>query len=247
MEDEGVQKTIRSIEALGIPVVVLKGNTCFDSPDLSTISNEIRILGNVFGKEEKAGEVADYLESQTQLVFERTKDIPDSEKPTVLVFGASPTSRSAGGAGTVKGTDTIESYFIEMIVHAKNAYQDKGSPTISAEQFLALGPDIVILGTANGYHPAEELYSAPYYQNVGDLSAVKNRRVYALPYTSCNCARRLEYPIDVMVIAKAAYPEKFEDIDFGEWLLDFYKNVYGVDDETAKALRSAQWMDWTVK
>jgi len=49
------------------------------------------------------------------------------------------------------------------------------------------------------------------------------------------------------VIAKAAYPGRFADIDLGEWLLDFYKNVYGVDDGTAKALRSAQWMDWCVE
>ncbi len=247
MEDEGVQKTISTIEALGIPVVVLKGPPCFDEPDLSTISDEIRIIGQVFGKEERAEELADYLESQTQEIFERTKDIPEPEQPTVLIFGASPTSRQSGGAGSVKGTDTIESYFIEEIVHAKNAFQEAGSPTISAEQLLALDPNAIVLGTANGYHPPEELYSVPYYQNVAELSAVKNHRVYSFPWEPCNCAKRLEYPIDVMVIAKTAYPDRFEDIDLGEWLLLFYKKVYGVDDDTARALRSAQWMDWTVE
>jgi iron complex transport system substrate-binding protein len=246
MEDEGVQKTIRTIESLGTPVVVLKGPPCFDEPDLSTISDEIRIIGAVFGKEKQAGELAEYLESQTRLVFERTKDIPDAERPTVLVFGASPTARKAGGAGNVRGTDTIESYFVEEIVHAKNAFRNTGSPMISAEQLLALDPDAVVLNTWNGYHPPEELYSAPYYQNVGELSAVKNRRVYALPWTPCY-SNRLEYPTHVMVIAKAAYPERFADVDLGEWLLDFYKNVYDVDDETAKTLRTAQWMDWCVE
>ena len=245
MEDEGVQKMIRTVESLGIPLVVLKGPRCFDEPDISTISDEIRILGAVFGKEQKASELAEYLESQTQMIFERTKDIPDSERPTVIVFGASPTSRQAGGAGMVRGTDMIESYFIEEIVHAKNAFRNAGRPTISAEQLLALDPDAIVLDTCMGYHPPEELYSAPYYQNVGELSAIKNHRVYALPWT-CRSTKRLEYPIHVMVIAKAAYPERFADIDLGEWLLDYYKNVYGVDDETAKALRSAQWMDWCV-
>jgi len=50
-----------------------------------------------------------------------------------------------------------------------------------------------------------------------------------------------------MVIAKAAYPERFEDVDLGEWLLDFYMNVYNVDRETAVELRSAQWMDWVLE
>ena len=68
----------------------------------------------------------------------------------------------------------------------------------------------------------------------------------SLPWTPYY-SNRLEYPIDVMVIAKAAYPERFDDIDLAEWLLDFYKNVYGVDDDTAKTLRSAQWMDWCME
>ncbi|CCK81334.1 hypothetical protein [Desulfobacula toluolica] len=38
-----------------------------------------------------------------------------------------------------------------------------------------------------------------------------------------------------------------KDITFAAWLLDFCKNVYGVDNETAKKLRSVQWMDWTLE
>ncbi|MDD3042413.1 MAG: ABC transporter substrate-binding protein [Methanosarcinaceae archaeon] len=244
-----VQKTVTTIEGLGIPVVVLKAPSCFDEPDLSTISDEIRVLGAVFGKEKRAGELADYLESRTQVIFERTKDIPEAERPNVLVFGAWPANRkSGGGVGDVEGTDTIDSYFIEEIVHAKNVYRGTGGMVpVSAEQLLTLDPDVILLTTAYGYHPAEELYSAPNYQIVSELSAVKNRRVFSFPFEPPNCAKRHEYPIDVMVIAKAAYPDRFADIDLGEWLLDYYKSVYGVDDETARALRSAQWMDWTVE
>ncbi|MCP1715612.1 iron complex transport system substrate-binding protein [Methanocalculus alkaliphilus] len=246
-DDEGVIMTIQTIESLGYPLIVIYGPPAFDNPDLTKVSEEIKIIGEVFGKEAEAEVLANYLESQTHIVYDRTKNIPDAEKPTVLAFGASPNARNAGGAGNVKGTNTFESYFIEDIVHAKNAFQNPGSPTISAEQLLALDPDVIVLGTANGYHPPEELYSAPYYQNVAELQAVKNQRVYALPWTPCNCAKRLEYPIDIMVFAKAAYPDLFEDIILSEWLLDFYKNVYGVDHDTAIALRSAQWMDWCVE
>jgi iron complex transport system substrate-binding protein len=68
----------------------------------------------------------------------------------------------------------------------------------------------------------------------------------ALPWTPWNCEKRLEYPIDAMVIAKAAYPEIFADIDLADWLLDFYQGLYGVDRKTAKKIRAAQWMDWAV-
>lgn len=206
------------------------------------------IIGQVFGKEADASKLAGYLEEQVCFIDERTRDIPLDERPRVLILGLSPTARNAGGAGQVFGLDTIESYFIEEIAHAQNAFAEPGYfKTVSAEQILSIDPDVIVLCTANGYHPPEELYSAPYYRNLQELKAVKNRQVVAWPWTPCNCAKRLEYPIDVMVIAKAAYPERFADIELSEWLLDFYKNVYGVDDDTAQALRSAQWMDWCVE
>jgi iron complex transport system substrate-binding protein len=50
-----------------------------------------------------------------------------------------------------------------------------------------------------------------------------------------------------MVIAKAAYPERFSDIDLNEWLLTFYQNLYSVDRQTAEGLREIQWMDWVAE
>lgn len=246
--DENAQKTISSFASLGIPLIVLYAHN-FDEEehkDISTISDEIRIIGGVFGKEDKADDLAEYLESQVDLVNDRTKDIAEEQKPRVLILGLSPSARKEGGAGQVFGLDTIESSFIEEIVHAQNSFQDPGYfKTLNAEQLLALDPDSIVLCTASGYHPPSELYEAPYYQNLQEMRAVKDRNVTALPWSPCNCAKRLEYPIDVMVIAKAAYPDRFQDIELEQWLLDFYQNVYGVDQDTAKKLRSAQWMDWT--
>ncbi|MDD2835894.1 MAG: ABC transporter substrate-binding protein [Methanothrix sp.] len=248
--DESAQKTISSFESLGIPLIVLYAHNFNEEnqKDISTISDEIKIIGSVFGKENKTSDLARYLESQVDLIDERTKDIADLQKPRVLILGLSPSARKEGGAGQVFGLDTIESFFIEGIVHAKNAFQDPGYfKTLNAEQLLALDPDSIVLCTASGYHPPRELYEAPYYQNLQEMRAINDRNVTALPWSPCNCAKRLEYPIDVMVIAKAAYPDRFSDIDLGEWLLDFYKNIYGANKDTAKAMRSAQWMDWTVK
>jgi len=248
VKDENLQKTISMIESLDIPVVVLYGPDCYPEPDMSTISDEIIIIGQVFNREEDAKVLADYIEGQVELIKGRTEDIPDSERPDVLMLGLSPSARNEGGAGVVFGTDTIESFFIEDLAGAKNAFQDSGYfKTVSAEHLLALNPDVIVLCTAAGYHPPREIYEASYYQNLQELDAIKNQRVTALPWTPWNCAKRLEYPIDVMVTAKAAYPERFGDVDLGEWLLDFYMNVYNVDRETAIGIRSAQWMNWTVE
>ncbi|WP_300673348.1 ABC transporter substrate-binding protein [Desulfoluna sp.] len=246
--DETATKTIEMVEALGFPVVVIHGTNCGKAPSVSGISEEIRIVGEVFNKRAKAFELAGYLQAQVAMIQERTQSIPEEEKPTTLVFGPSPRARKAGGAGQVFGLNTIEAHFVEEIVHARNAFRESGYfKKINAEQLLALNPDVIVLCTASGYHPPRELYEAPYYQNLQDLSAVKNRRVAALPWSPCNCSKRLEYPIDAMVIAKASYPKRFQDVNLADWLLDFYQHVYGVDTETAQGLRSAQWMDWTLK
>ncbi|MDD4498349.1 MAG: ABC transporter substrate-binding protein [Methanosarcinaceae archaeon] len=248
-DNANAQKTIDMIESLGIPLVVLYSPSCYNDPSLSQISNEIEIIGDVFGKKEEAAEIASYLESQVALVEERTSGIPEEEKPSVLMFGLSPTHRAQGGAGVVYGLGTMESYMIEGAVNAKNAYQvEVGTlQIVNTEQVLALDPDVIVLCTAWGYHSPGELAEATYYESLRELSAVKNGRVMSLPWTPCNCVKRLEYPIDLMVIAKAAYPESFEDINLGDWLLEFYQNVYGVDRDTAEKLRTAQWMDWCVE
>ena len=245
-DEDSMKKAIDSMESLGIPLVVTYGPNTADEPKMEMLSDEIRIIGKVFGKEEEANRLADYLESETNVVRERTADIPENEKPRVLLFGLSPRTRGQGAAGDALGLNTIESYFLEEIVNAKNAFQEPGSfEIISAERVLSLNPDVIVLPTDWGYHPPRELYEAPYYQMLQELDAVKNKRVMALPWSPSNCDKRLEYPIDVMVMAKAAYPERFSDIDLDEWLLDFYKNVYGVNSTTAEGLRSVQWMDWT--
>lgn len=242
---EKIEKTIASIESLGIPLIVLVGPPFQEQPTVDRIGDEIRLVGEVFSREEDAGDIASYLESQIDEIRKRTKDIPEDEKVRMMQLGLSPRAREGGGAGMAWGLDTIESYFIENIANAKNAYDGTGAfVVVSTEQILNMDPDVIVLPTAQGYHPASELYTAPYYQNLQELSAVKNGRVYALPWTPYNWAKRLEYPIEAMIIAKAAYPERFADINVAEWSLDFYQQVYGVDEATARELRSVQWLDW---
>lgn len=247
-DSEILKRKMKMIEAMGIPLVVLNGPPTFSNPTVEHISEEIRIVGEVFGKKEEAVKLAQYLESIIDMIRTRTAGITEKQRPSVLLFGLSPKARGEGGAGTVHGKDTIESYFIEGVVKGHNAFKGAGSfSVINAEHLFTMDPDVIILPTAWGYHPPKELYTAPYYKKLASLSAIKNRRVVALPWTPCNCAKRIEYPIEVMVMAKATHPELFEDIVFNEWVLDFYKNVYHVDNSTAKGLRSTQWLDWTVE
>lgn len=163
-DDERAQKTVRTIESLGIPLVVLYSPNCYENSDPTAISDEISIVGEVFGKEEEANRLVSCLESRQELIKERTRSILDKEKPDVLVFGLSPMHRTQTSAGIAWGLKTTESYMVEDVVNAKNAFRsDMGSfEVVSTEQVLAMDPDVIVLGTAAHYAPPEELYEASY-------------------------------------------------------------------------------------
>ncbi len=243
-----LNKTINLLDNLGIPLVVLHGPNSTPNPGIASISREIMILGRIFQKEAQAQTLANYLESCVAIVQSRTADIQPERRKRLLLLGLSPKARSQGGAGHVKGVDTLQTYFLEQVIRADNAFTGPGAwNVLNTEQLLALDPDMIVLVTAWGYHPPEELYHAPYYEGLQEMRAVRNKAVVALPWTPCNCEKRLEYPIDIMVMAMAAYPERFKDIHLDQWLLEFYQNVYKVDRQTARHLMSCQWMEWVLK
>lgn len=245
---ESVEKTIGTIEALGIPLVVIFSPNYYNKAELSSMREEMRVLGDIFGQREKALKLFDYLDATEKMIRKRTASIKEKNKVSMLYLGLNPNVRKKGAAGSVSGVNTPESYIIEGIANAKNAFTGKGSGVImSAEQLYSLNPDVIVLPTSNGYHPPRELYESPDFQILQELKAVKNKRVYAMPWSPMNCARRVEYPIDMLIIAKAAYPDKFKDIKVHTFVLQFYKDVYNVSDKDAVALRSEQILDWTVE
>lgn len=241
-----MEKTFNIIEALDIPLFVLFSPSYYKNSDLKSMQEEIRLLAKIFKKEKEGKKLNLYLSSIEDMIKERTKNI--TQKTNILYIGLNKNIRKQGAAASVWGVDTAESYIIEKIANAKNAYQKKGTNIIlSAEQINAINPDVIILPTSNGYHPPKELIDSKYFENLSELKAVKEKKVYAMPWSPMNCARRLEYPLDLLIIAKAAYPEKFKDIKIHQFALELYKTLYNVDENTAKALRSEQILDWTLE
>ena len=242
---DAVEKTIATIEALGIPLAVIYAPR---GAEIATMQEEMRVLGEIFGQKDKALKLFEYLDKTQKLVQERTANLKEDQKVSMLYMGLNPNIRKNGGVASAYGVNTPESFIIENIAGAKNAFRGDGSNVIlSTEQLYAIDPDVIVLPTSNGYHPASELLNSADFEKLEELKAIKNKRVYAMPWSPMNCARRVEYPIDILIIAKAAYPQLFSDIKVHKFVLDFYKDVYGVSEEQAKALRSEQILDWTVE
>ena len=188
----------------GIPVVVVPGSdTTLDDNAYETI----RIMGEVYGKEERAEELTAYLDSVKEDLEARTASIPDADKPTVYVGGV-----SFKGHHGFEGTEAGYGPFV--LIHANNLADSTGQTgafDIDTEQVLAWDPDVIFLDF-NGMALINEDYAKDpdYYQG---LTAVREGRVYS-QISFRSSASNLETALaDAYYAATVLYPEEFADVD----------------------------------
>ena len=188
----------------GTPVVVVPGSdTTLDQDAYDTI----RILGELYGMQTRVAELTDYLKAIQKDLNDRTKDIPDSEKPSVYVAGV-----SFKGAHGFEGTEAGYGPF--QLIHANNLVDTTGQTgafDIDLEQVLSWDPDIIFLDF-NGMSLIKEDYAKnPDYYN--SLTAVQEGRVYS-QISFRSSASNLETAMaDAYYAACIMYPEQFQDVD----------------------------------
>ena len=188
----------------GTPVVVVPGSdTTLDNGAYETI----RIMGQLYGMESRATELTNYLKGIQKDLDDRTKDIPDSEKPSVYVAGV-----SFKGAHGFEGTEAGYGPF--ALIHANNLADTTGKTgafDIDLEQVLSWDPDIIFLDF-NGMKLINEDYAKnpDYYHS---LTAVQEGKVYS-QISFRSSASNLETALaDAYYAACVMYPEQFKDVD----------------------------------
>jgi len=197
--DEIEQKT-------GIPVVVLSYGklATFNNKDLF---DSIELAGKILNKEERAEEVVKFIKDCQNDLKDRTKDIPEENKPTLYV----------GGIG-FKGMHGIDStscnYPPFMATNTKNVADELNKPShvfITKEQLLMWNPDTIFIDEGGMKLVREDYNKNPEYYN--SLEAFKDENVYGLlPYNyyTTNIGTALA---DTYYVGKVAYPEQFDDVN----------------------------------
>lgn len=191
-------------EKTGTPVVVVPGSdTTLDEAAFETI----RILGELYGKQTRAGELTDYLKGLQADLLARTKDIPDSEKPTVYVGGV-----SFKGHHGFEGTEAFYGPF--ALIGARNLADTTGQTgafNIDLEQVLTWDPDVIFIDF-NGLSLINQDYAQnPDYYNA--LTAVQEGRVYSQISFRSNASNLETALADAYYAACVLYPAQFADID----------------------------------
>ena len=188
----------------GTPVVVVPGSdTTLDDAAYETI----RILGDLYGLQSRAEELTNYLKDIQKDLENRTKDIPESEKPSVYVGGV-----SFKGHHGFEGTEAGYGPF--ALIGAKNLADTTGQTgafSIDLEQVLSWDPDIIFVDF-NGIDLINEDYAKnPDYYNA--LTAVQEGKVYSQISFRSNASNLETALADAYYAACVMYPEQFGDVD----------------------------------
>ena len=204
----------------GTPVVVVPGSdTTLDDDAYETI----RIMGELYSLQNRATALTTYLKDIQKELDDKTKDIPDSEKPSVYVGGV-----SFKGHHGFEGTEAGYGPF--ALIHAKNLADTTGQTgafNIDLEQVLAWDPDIIFVDF-NGMNLINEDYAKnPEFYN--SLTAVQEGKVYS-QISFRSSASNLETALaDAYYAACVIYPEQFVDVDPVVKAQEIFEMLLGAD------------------
>lgn len=201
-----------------IPVVVVPGSdTTLDDKAYETI----RIMGELYSKEDRAEELTAYLKGIEEDLDTRTAGVADEDKPTAYVCGV-----SFKGSHGFEGTEAYYGPF--ELIHANNLANttgQNGAFDIDTEQVLEWDPDVIFVDF-NGMDLIAEDYAAnaAFYNS---LTAVQEGKVYS-QISFRYCASNLDTALaDAYYAATILYPEQFADVNLEEKVGEIYENLLG--------------------
>ncbi len=230
-EYEDTEKEDALQEQLGIPVITLKSGPggVFDENFFATL----RLLGVIFGAEEKAETLVNFIQSEREDISARTSDIPEDEKPSVYICGL-------GNWGTTNHLMTAQNYISFNVANVKNAVTDLSSPgiqPIEAEKFAAIGEDMdIMIMDAAAVKNIKPLYAEDPAM-FDTCKAWQNGEVYLEMAYNAYYTNYETALINTWFIAKTVYPGRFEDIDMTAKTNEVTQAFFGKDlaDQIAAA------------
>lgn len=213
--------TINQLQSdLGIPIVI---TNCGNDPVFDeTTYQAMEIIGQVTGNEDRVAEIRNYMDTCQTELNDLTKDIADTDKPSMYVGGLA--MKGIQGIDSTNGQSTLTE-----AINANNVADELGAGHffIDKEQLLTWDPDIIFIDEQGLSVVNEDYAQNPnFYES---LSAVKNGKVYSqLPYT--NYYSNVETALaDLYYIGSVLYPDAFADIDPVEKADEIYNFMLGTD------------------
>lgn len=220
-EYEDVEKEDALQEQLGVPVITMKAGpkSVFDD----SFAGSMRLLGTLFGAQEKAEALISFVESEKTEIARRVAEV--AEKPGVYICGL-------GNWGTTNHLMTAQNYALLDAAGIRNVVEGlsaDGIQPIEAETFVTLGEemDIIIMDAA-----AVKNIKPLYQEDPTMFDTCKAWREGEVYLEMAYNAYYTNFEIALMntwFAAKTVYPEQFRDIDMMEKTAEITKAFLGRD------------------
>ncbi|QYZ79650.1 hypothetical protein E2N92_09510 [Methanofollis formosanus] len=195
---------------IGVPVVYLNTNG-FDD-----VTGALTVIGDVLNKNERAGELASYLDDKCSDLVEMTGEIPEADQDNAYITWRSPLHTFAGGEFHSQWAHDAGCRFAseELQGHRQE---------VNFEQVATWNPDVIIL--SNNGDP-QALLTDPAWQ---EIEAVKHGKVYRIPRFVGDWGSPVpEAVLGMEWLANGTYPDTV-DLDMVAEAQDFYSLFYDYD------------------
>ena len=220
-EYEDAEKADALQQQVGVPVITLRAGV--DGVFAEAFSGSLRLLGQLFGREDRAEELISFIEAETAEITRRTADVAEADKPGVYICGL-------GNWGTTNHLMTSQSYAAFRVANIRNAVTDLGTnavQAIEAENFAALGGsiDVMLIDAAAVKN------IAPLYQE--DPALLDTCRAWQTGQVYLEMAYNAYYTnyeialANAWFAAKCVYPDLFADVDMTAKTNEITKSFLG--------------------
>lgn len=229
---------IEKLAAVGIPLVYID----FREKPMENTDDSMRIIGKLFGKEERAEEFVKFHDEQIARVTDTLAKAADLKKPVVFI-------ERAGGYSDDCCMSFGNENFGKMVELAGGINMAKDFipgtfGTVNPEQIIASNPDQVIVTGSNwelyvpggkwiGVGPgadkaiaAQKLAELMKRPGFTDVKAVKDGNVHAIWHQFYNSPYQF---VAVQQIAKWLHPDLFKDVDADATFKEMHERFLPVD------------------
>lgn len=207
----------------GIPTVVVYTGALETSEQMKTYERSLKVMGKVMGKEDRANELIDYMDSMEEDLSNRTANV--SSNKTVYLAG-----QAYYGQQGITSTNPYYPPFI--MVNATNVASNVNSSTnatlhaiqIDKEQLITWNPDVMFVEGSSLTSVVNDTGKTTDYKNI---NAVKNGEVYEVLSYCFYSYNKDEMFANAYYVGKVLYPDQFSDVDPEEKANEIFMNFDG--------------------
>lgn len=200
---------------------------CITVEDFDDIKYTLTIMGEYFGRKERANEVCCWLNSKFEMIDEITAQIPENERVTALVMG--------GELGRIAGGDMLQSWMIEKaggICVSSDISENRSWTNAGVETIFEWDPDFLFCTSSTALdYSVEKLFEDHAWSA---SAAVKSGNIYKIPaeidswdIPGISCA------LGTMYMLYRMYPDYFTADQLSREIEEYYTFMFGKTFDSA--------------